>query len=221
MLPRQGRGSNDFPSGHYRLSLPARSACQTRPVVVSSAVNQPPRWHRLLIHRQLGHKARVRKEVRRHLMIRSAAAQELAMLIGHPFCQGASGAARHPARGAEGPRAAAGKPLPQRNDVTEGVEQHLLVIAEKRDQPPTSGQLDELFQDAAAIGAPVDAVAECDKRFFRARANGIDESDPCLPAAVNVADRYGASRHAGSSTRSRGTGHSETRCRGPSSQTRG
>jgi hypothetical protein len=69
------------------------------------------------------------------------------------------------------------------------------VIAQERHQPATFGKGSESVQDTAAVGPPVDVVAQGNDRIRRTRPDGLNQGDEGVEAAVDVADGYRAPYH--------------------------
>lgn len=116
-----------------------------------------------------------------------------------PFvCEVASGPARGPAVGAERLHPAVDQPGPDRRPVAGGGDEQLLVVAQQRHQPATPRQGDQLLQDAAAVGPPVDVVPERDQGVLRAGANSFQQSGQGRRAPVDITHCDRASQHADS-----------------------
>jgi hypothetical protein len=140
--------------------------------------------------------AGVNEQVAARLMVGPAAGQELAVLLGNPVRQGATGTARNPAVRAEGVGAAQRAPPPQGRDVAECIEQQLFMVPQQRDQAAMASEGDESIQNATAVWASVDVVAQGDQRIFGAGLDGSEQGSQGGQAAVDVADGYRAARHA-------------------------
>src|SRR5262249_54860181 len=80
---------------------------------------------------------------------------------------------------------------------TEGIEQQFFVVPQERDQTATAGKGDESVQDTPAVRSSVDVITQSDQRILRAGPHGIGQGSQGGQAAVDVADRYRAARHAG------------------------
>jgi hypothetical protein len=96
------------------------------------------------------------------------------------------------AEGVERGGAAVDEPLLYRHVTIDGVEQHLLVIAEDTDQLRLLAEGEELLDDATARGAAVDRVAKHDDRIVLADLEAVDKGLQRGATAVDVADGQNA-----------------------------
>jgi hypothetical protein len=77
----------------------------------------------------------------------------------------------------------------------QGRYQHLLVVAHEWDNGAALAQRDDLLQDAPAVRATVDEVAEEDHRVLLGRLDGFQKGREGIGAPVNVADGDDAVGH--------------------------
>ena len=74
------------------------------------------------------------------------------------------------------------------------LQQHVVVVAQQRDQAALPPQVDQPLDRSTAVGAAVHVVAQCNDRVVRLRPNRRQQGFESGQAAVDVADGKGARR---------------------------
>src|SRR6516162_6887998 len=85
----------------------------------------------------------------------------------------------------------------ERVAVGERLEQHFLMISQKRNKAALMGQVDQPFNDALAVWSSVDVIAQGDDQVVGAGTNHCEQGIKCCRAPVYVTDGDGARFHGG------------------------
>jgi hypothetical protein len=76
-----------------------------------------------------------------------------------------------------------------------GPKHHLVVVSQDRHKAASVGQDDQLIENALAVDATINVIAQRDDRVVRLRIDGLDECGQGGRAAVDVANGYFSSGH--------------------------
>ena len=101
------------------------------------------------------------------------------------------GGVGQPAVGGQGGVTAHGEETVEGGFTIEQAEQALVVVSQDRDQFAVGGEADQAFDDARAISASVDVVAQGDHLILAQGSICLDESVEGIRTAVDIADGDG------------------------------
>src|SRR5271157_5877810 len=147
---------------------------------------------RLLAHRQVRQVGRMKEDVGLGLVVINASLEKRKVLVGDQ----AHVRRRGGAIGSQG-REAAHDEEGRGIRTVPGLEKHVVVVAQDRNQPALTGKGDQSFQDTPAVRTAVNVIAERDDDVVRLGIDRVQNRIQGQEAAVNVTNRDGSCSRGG------------------------